>query len=132
MSPYEALIREFVKATETFQLTATVAQRILHEKYQQVEYPNLLNKKGQTSDLAETLSRMLAAPMILKSQTYDISSITECANRLIMEARWSGEMKIDAGPLKAGQRLKAFFCMVFEFKDEKIFAIRNYDCFEAF
>jgi len=41
-----------------------------------------------------------------------------------------GTMAMDAGVLKSGQVMKAYFCMIFEFSDGKIHRIRNYDCFE--
>jgi len=32
--------------------------------------------------------------------------------------------------LKQGQQLKAYLCVVIEFKDDKIWCVRNYDCYE--
>lgn len=132
MSQYTAFVEEFVRSTERFGWTDEVARKLLHREYIQTELPNLLNRKGQTSTLAETLSRSELSKKILKSQTYEITSMLASGETVVMEATWSGEMLIDAGPLKSGQTLKAFFCMVFEFKEGQIYRIRNYDCFEAF
>ncbi|HUP56448.1 MAG TPA: hypothetical protein VM598_03280 [Bdellovibrionota bacterium] len=56
----------------------------------------------------------------------------DAGERTAVELVWSGTMAIEAGALKPGQRLKAYFCIVLEGRDGKIFRQRNYDCFESF
>lgn len=66
------------------------------------------------------------------NQSFEITGFVENGSRAVVEAKWRGTMAISAGQLAAGQELKAFFCMVFEFRDGKIHKQRNYDCFETF
>lgn len=128
MSKQIELVKKYLDSVEKLELNT----EILHEDYLQWELPNLLNRSGQKSDLKDSVKRLAAAKNILSSQEYQITSTLEQKNTVVMEAKWTGKMAIHAGALKAGQELKAYFCMIFEFKDEKIHRIRNYDCFENF
>jgi ketosteroid isomerase-like protein len=91
-----------------------------------------LNRNGQTSDVAETVSRSARSKEVLRAQTFAITSMVESGATVVIEARWSGELAVDVGPLKAGKTMAADFCMVFEFRDGLIHRVRNYDCFAPF
>lgn len=132
LSAQTRAVETYVRLVEAFALDETNAAEILHPDYVQWELPNLLNKAGQKSDLTETIRRMQVAKKMMASQSFAITSMLEHGETVVMEARWTGKIAADIGAFKQGQELKAFFCMVFEFKDQKIHRIRNYDCFEAF
>lgn len=131
MSAQIQLVKKYVSLVESLGLDEHSAAELMHSDYEQWELPNQLNKAGQKCDRADSIRRMQAARKMLATQKYEISTILEQGKVVVMEAAWSGVMAIDAGPLKRGQTMKAFFCMFFEFKDEKIHRVRNYDCFEA-
>jgi ketosteroid isomerase-like protein len=132
MSRQREIVEEFVRVTERFAWTPEAARALLHPDYVQTELPNALNRRGQESNVEETLSRSEIAKKILAAQRYEVTALHESGSTVVMEARWSGTMRVDAGPLKAGQELRAHFCMVFELEGERIRRIRNYDCFEPF
>ena len=132
MLNHRALVEAFLRTTESFGWTEETASALLHPDYVQTELPNLLNRNGQTSDVAQTLARNGLAKTILASQSYEVTSMLEAEQSLVLEAKWSGELRVDAGPLRAGQRLDAFFCMVFDFREGRIHRVRNYDCFSPF
>ena len=50
----------------------------------------------------------------------------------MIEAVWTAELAIPLGKLAPGDQMKAWFAQVYEFREGKIFAQRNYDCFEPF
>jgi ketosteroid isomerase-like protein len=127
-----ALAEAFVRTTEQLAWNEETARALLHPDYVQTELPNLLNRNGQTSDVAQTLERSERAKLLLAAQRYTVTSVVAAGERVVLEADWSAELRIDAGPLRAGQRLAATFCMVFEIKDDRIHRIRNYDCFAPF
>lgn len=120
MNTYSEMAMRFVKDVEALKLNS----EYLHPEYEQIEFPNLLNPKGQTSNFNESLARLETAKKILKKQNYNITSLLEKSDFVVMESHWTGEL-VD------GRTLKAFFCMIFEFKERKIYRIRNYDCFES-
>ena len=125
-------VKKYVALVEAVSLNQENAGELLHADYQQWELPNQLNRTGQKSDLADTLRRMQMAKGILSGQSYEIISTIEQGNTVVMEAIWTGHIAATVGAFQAGQQLKAFFCMIFTFKDGKIHRIKNYDCFEPF
>lgn len=129
---YFEKIERYLKLIESFESRSQFFEPLLHPDFIQVELPNLLNKKGQTSKRSEIFDRLESSKKILVKQSFKIESYIEKGDRAAAEAVWEGTMAIDLGSLKKGQTLKAFFCMVFEFKEGKIIKQKNYDCFEAF
>ncbi|MBX9768720.1 MAG: nuclear transport factor 2 family protein [Bdellovibrionales bacterium] len=125
-------IKDYLMLLEQFELSESSYANILHPDFSQIEFPNGLNKVGQTSDYSEIFKRMKIGRSILTNQRYQIDSAIEQQNKAYVEANWSGTMAVDAGPLKKGQQLTAHFCMAFEFVDGKIYRQRNYDCFDPF
>jgi ketosteroid isomerase-like protein len=65
---------------------------------------------------------------ILSKQHYEIQHEMECGNRVAQEVLWTGTMAV-AG-LPAGGEIRAHFAVFLEFRDGRIAAQRNYDCFE--
>jgi hypothetical protein len=96
-----------------------------------IEYPNLVTKKGQVRTAAEGIKGIDIGKQILSGQQYEFIDFIETDDKVIAQGVWTGTMKIDAGQLKQGQQLKAHLCVIIEFKDDKIYRIRNYDCYEV-
>lgn len=132
MSKQTEIVKKYISMVENMNFVPEVYGDLLHNDYQQWELPNQLNKLGQKSDIADSEKRMNIAKSILTSQHYEITSMIEQNFKVVLEAVWNGTMAIDAGHLKSGQKLTAYFCMIFDFKDGKIHRIKNYDCFELF
>lgn len=132
MSDKRKLIQKYFQLLETFSSDQTGFKSVLHPELVQTEYPNLINKAGQERGLEGCLRGAEAGKKLLTEQHIEISNAFESGNQMSVEAVWTGRMATDAGHLRKGQELKAFLCMVFEFKDGKIFRQRNYDCYEPF
>lgn len=126
------IVKKFLSALEQFCDQEEVFAEVLHPEFQQKEFPNLLNKSGQESDFYHAVERAGKAKNILSRQVYQITNIVSDADQIVAELRWEGWMAIDAGPLKQGQKVTAYICVVIEFKDGKIYRQRNYDCFDSF
>lgn len=125
-------VKRFFELIEQFSDSETDFRHILHPDIEQTEYPNLLTPGVVVSNFEVLMQRMPNGKKLLKEQNYDIQRTHEAGDALITEVIWTAEVGADAGPFKAGQSLKAYFCCVFEFKDGKIYRQRNYDCFERF
>ncbi len=52
------------------------------------------------------------------------------ANVVALEVLWTGTLAVALGTLPVGGQMRAHFAMFLEFRDGKIVAQRNYDCFE--
>lgn len=126
------VITNYLKLLETFETSKDEFKKYVHNDAMFIEYPNLVTQKGQERDVTEALKGAELGKKILTSQKFEISNFFESTEAVIAETTWTGTMAVDAGHLKKGQVLKAYICMVMEFKDGKIFRQRNYDCYEPF
>jgi len=130
MQPLFDQVERYLRLIEGFHTKPRDFEPLLHADFVQTELPNTLNPRGQQSDRAGVLARLSVARQILAEQSFEIGRHCEDERHLFVEAVWRGTMAVDAGPLKRGQTMTAYFCMVFEFKDGLIWRQRNYDCFE--
>ena len=124
------IVKKYIEIVENLTFDQHTSEELIHRDYLQWELPNQLNKNGQKSDAQDSFKRIQTAKLILASQKYQVTSMIESQNTVVVETLWTGQMAIDAGPLKKGQLMKAYICMFYEFKEGKIHRVRNYDCFE--
>lgn len=123
------VVKEYLAQVESF--SAGVAA-LVHPDVSFVEYPNLINKKGQVRNLEQALKGLALGRQILAWQKYEVTDIVESKDSLLAEAKWSGQIAADVGHLKKDQLLMAYSAMRFDFKDGKIVRQVNYDCYEPF
>lgn len=134
--PPTSLIQTYLTALQNGIVGEDLAQFFCEDAIQ-IELPNRLNPNGQTSDLANIISRSIQGQKILSAQSYTItnlieSSVSDESQKVAVEAHWIGTLAIPIGEMKAGMVMKANFAMFFELKNGKIWRQRNYDCFELF
>jgi len=98
----------------------------------QEEFPNRLMPNGAKRDLAAILDGCERGKKVVSSQRYDILSELAQGNLVVLEVQWTGTLAIPVGSLPAGGEMRARFAVFIEFRDGKIIAKRNYDCFEPF
>jgi ketosteroid isomerase-like protein len=130
MSPLHELAARYVRALEAFDVEAL--RELVHPQMAQVELPNRLNPKGQTSDAADLLARMQKSTAVLSAQRYTIHHAIEQGDHLALEVGWAGTLRVPLGTLAPGDEMRASFAVFLEVRDGKVIRQRNYDCFEPF
>jgi ketosteroid isomerase-like protein len=103
-----------------------------HPDVVQDEYPNRLVPAGMRRNLDDILAGADAGQKLMARQIYDIHTVTEAGDRVILEIGWTGYLNAPVGMTKAGDAMRARFAQVIEFEDGLIIRQRNYDCFEPF
>ncbi len=98
----------------------------------QEEFPNRLVPTGARRDLAGILEGAVRGQKVLTGQTYEIGSAVENGDRIALELIWVGTLAVPLGSVPAGGSLRARFAVFIDFRDGRIAAQRNYDCFDAF
>ncbi|MBS0421066.1 MAG: nuclear transport factor 2 family protein [Proteobacteria bacterium] len=98
----------------------------------QTEWPNRLESKGDQRSIERMAVDFERGKKILAAQSYEILHHAEAGDYLIMEVLWRGELAVEIGSLPVGAQMVAHCAIAFEFKNGKITAQRNYDCFEPF
>lgn len=99
---------------------------------EQIEFPNRLTPNGAVRNRAALEAAARAGKAVLRSQSFEVVSLTGTDDFAALEAIWRGVLAIPLGSLAAGDEMTARFAQFFEFRDGKIHRQRNYDCFDPF
>jgi ketosteroid isomerase-like protein len=96
----------------------------------QEEFPNRLAPHGARRDLTAILDAAQRGQRVMAAQRYEILQAMADGDRVAVEFRWSGTLAVSVGSLPAGAELRGRFACFLEFRDGRIVAQRNYDCFD--
>lgn len=103
-----------------------------HPDVVQHEFPNRLTPNGAQRELADILRGAESGSKLMDRQIYDIHTVTELGDRVILEYTWTGYPRTPVGTVRPGEAMYARICQVIEYEDGLIIRQRNYDCFEPF
>ena len=123
-------VKRFFHLLQWFTTTENEYKSILHPAIEQTEYPNLMIHSIRKRTFTNFIEGAEAGKKMLAYQHFEPIQFFETGDTVVAEYTWTGELKVKVGKLKQGQVLKAHVCTIFEFKDDKIFRQRNYDCYE--
>lgn len=121
------LVAAYIQAIESMQPDA--AEPFLHPDMQNLEHPSKLNPAGKHYDRAALRAAADRGRALLSSQRYDIRHMIVEGDRAAVQMRWSGTLKVAAGPLPAGHVMRAEICSIIELRDGKVWRQEQYDCF---
>jgi len=125
-----ALVRAWLKTIEDRDVAGLA--RYYAPDAIQVELPNRLNPGGARSDVAAMTRALERSRSVVTSQSYRIDCIVAEGAKMVLELWWEGVLAVPFGALKAGDTMTAFSAVFLEFRDGRIAAQRNYDCFPDF
>jgi len=94
------------------------------------ELPNRVAPEGKRRKLTGILEGAERGQKVLSAQRFEIRSAVATNDRVILEVLWVGTLAIPFGTIPAGGEMRAHSAMFLEFREGKIAAQRNYDCFE--
>ena len=126
------IVLAYIEAVQSFDEAGAFA--LLHPEMTFHELPNRIRPKGGVDDLAAMREgfRRAAAGKVMSGQRYVIGEVLDADNRVVVEARWEGDLVVPLGRLQPGDTLVAHLCMVFRMVGGRIIEQRNYDCYEDF
>lgn len=126
------IVRTYIEAVQRQDEPAVFA--LLHPDMRFHELPNRIRPRGGVDDLAAMRAgfRRAAEGQVLSAQRYMLDAVIEAGDRVIVEARWEGDLVIPLGRLQPGETLVAHLCMIFRLSGGRIIEQRNYDCYEDF
>lgn len=125
-----SIAKEYLQAIENGATGEELARFYAPEAIQE-ELPNRLIPQGATRNLAAILDAAVRGQKVLQKQTFTIKREFVDGDTAILEILWVGTLAVSLGSIPVGGEMKAHFANFIEFKDGKIVAQRNYDCFEA-
>ena len=130
-SPNVSRVHEYLKAIEAMGAFESVADLCTKDVIVQV-FPNRVAPHGHVRSGDELRSAYEQGRKFMKSQRYDVKNVVEAADQVAVEVEWKGILAVPVMNLPAGSEMKAFFAMFLTFRDGKIAAQRNYDCYPSF
>ena len=97
-----------------------------HPDVIQHELPNRLIPAGAKRELADILEGAERGSKLMERQIYDIHTVTEVGDRVILEYTWTGYPRTPVGGIRAGEAMRAHICQVIEYGEDLIIRQRNY------
>lgn len=94
------------------------------------ELPNALFPDGVDRDLAGLDAAAEAGRKRIGVQSFEVLNAVAADGQVALEVSGSGTLAVPLGALPAGHVLRAHIATFLEFRDGKIAAQRNYDCYE--
>ena len=122
--------RQYLAAIQRGAIGDELAQFFTPDVVQE-ELPNRVSPDGKRRKLAGILEGAERGQKVLSAQRFEIRSAVATGDRVILEVLWVGTLAIPFGTIPAGGEMRAHSAMFLEFREGKIAAQRNYDCFEA-
>ncbi|MBC6991912.1 nuclear transport factor 2 family protein [Hymenobacter sp. BT491] len=132
MSDPIAVVSSYFKLIQDLDNDASAFAAVLHPEVEQTEYPNLLSRNLVRRSYEEILSTLRNGREVLVDSRFEMDRLHSCTDgSVVAEGHWRAQAIIDLGPVVRGQLLVAQLCMVFEFKDGKIYRQRSFHNFET-
>lgn len=94
------------------------------------QLPNALFPDGTVRHLPDLIAAVQQGHKLLAEQHFEVINAVAAGAQVALEVTWSGTLAVSLGDLTAGQVLRAHIAAFLEFRDGKIIAQRNYDCYE--
>jgi ketosteroid isomerase-like protein len=113
------------KSVSSEEMTAFFAPDVI-----QIEFPNRLVVNGAQRDLAQLREASERGRKIVESQRFEMRNALASGNQVALEVEWTATLKVRVGAIPAGGQMRAHFGVFLDFRDGKIAAQRNYDCFD--
>jgi ketosteroid isomerase-like protein len=131
-SEIESVVRRYFAVVSDLTSTEEDLLPLLSESVSVIEHPNAITPQGAERGLAETLAGFLAGKALLRDQCFDLAEVITSGDRAAVRATWSGTIGVDAGPYRAGLRLRAEVAALLTVRDGKVVRHETFDCYEPF
>ncbi|MEV0618683.1 nuclear transport factor 2 family protein [Nonomuraea sp. NPDC050404] len=102
----------------------------LHEDIVHHELPNALFPDGVVRDLDGVREASEKGAKTVSEQRFEVRNAVAAGDQVALEVLWTGTLAIPVGALPAGHTMRAHLAVFLEFRDGRIIAQRNYDCYE--
>jgi ketosteroid isomerase-like protein len=126
-----AIARRYLQAIEAGSTGAALAAFFTPDVVQE-EFPNRLVAQGGRRDLNAMLEGAERGQRVVTRQRYDVRNALATGDQVALEVLWTATLAVPVGSLPPGGEMRAHFAVFLEFRDGKIAAQRNYDCFDPF
>ena len=124
-----AAARRYIKAIESGARGDEIAQFFAPEAVVEI-FPSRLFPDGSRDDLAGIRAAADRGNKTMTGQKYEIKNELCSGDTVALEIVWTGTLAVAFQSKPAGAQMRARFAAFLQFKDGKIVAQRNYDCYD--
>ncbi len=125
------VVRSYLKALERFAPPEEL-QPFFADEVVMTELPNRLVPTGQVRGKTELLEASARAPKVLSEQRYEVRSMLEQGNTVVVDVDWSATLRVPLSQTPVGGRLNARIAMFLRLDDGRIVEQTNFDCYQPF
>jgi ketosteroid isomerase-like protein len=125
-----AIAISYIKAIESGASSDELAQFLSPEVIVEI-FPSKFFPKGSRDKLAGILAAAERGKKVMSSQKYEIRNEITSGDQVALEIDWTGTLSVPFQSIPAGGQMRAHFAAFLQFREGKIIAQRNYDCYES-
>jgi ketosteroid isomerase-like protein len=129
-SPNVEVVERFLAAFDRRWPTEEDLAGVLAPDVLFVERPNLVSPTGSERDAASMRAGLEQGRQLLAWQSYQVRDHVVSGDTVVTRMRWSAEIAVDAGPLKAGTRMSAWCVAHYRLEAGRIVHIEQHDCYD--
>lgn len=127
------VINAYFDLVQSLNVDPAAYAAVLHPEVEQIEFPNLLNRTIQRRSFNDILDNLRVGRELLRDPSFEVQRTHISADgTILVEGEWQATTVSDVRSVVRGQRLSSQLCLIFEFKDGKIYRQRRYPCYEQF
>ncbi|WP_324674327.1 nuclear transport factor 2 family protein [Hymenobacter sp. GOD-10R] len=127
-----AILEEYFQLIQNFSVDPAAYATVLHPEVEQVEFPNMFFKTIQRRSFDDIITNVRAGRELLRDPSFEVQHTQFYPDGSVqIEGVWQATLTNDKLPVVRGQRVSAQLCLIFEFKDGKIYRQRRYPCFDT-
>jgi ketosteroid isomerase-like protein len=94
------------------------------------QLPNKIYPQGSRASGSRIGENFEKGSKIFARQSYEITGAATNGDTVALEVIWTGKLAVPFGTLGVGSEMRCHSALFMEFRDGKIVAQRNYDCFD--
>ena len=121
--------KRYIQAIESGARGDEIAQFFAPEAIVEI-FPSKFFPNGTRDDLAGIRAAADRGTKAMTGQKYEIKSALSGGDTVALEIVWTGTLAMPFQSKPAGAQMRAHFAAFLRFKDGKIVAQRNYDCYD--
>lgn len=121
--------KRYIQAIESGARGDEIAQFFAPEAIVEI-FPSKFFPNGTRDDLAGIRAAADRGTKAMTGQKYEIKSALSSGDTVALEIVWTGTLAMPFQSKPAGAQMRAHFAAFLQFKDGKIVAQRNYDCYD--
>jgi ketosteroid isomerase-like protein len=125
-----ALAKRYLRAIESGAGGDEIANFFHPEAVVEI-YPSLYFPHATKSELAGIRASADRGRQVMTNQKYEIKNELTSGDQVVFEVDWTGILAVPFQTIPKGGQMRAHFAMFMQFREGKIVAQRNYDCYEA-